>query len=63
MTKKRKIIMVPRGSIAKICEEIGCKKTLVFNALSYNVDSEQARKVRDLAIMKYNGIITSKPVL
>lgn len=58
--KRKKVIMVPRGSVDRICDQLQCKKTTVYNALRYDVNSELSEKIRSEAIENYGGIITSK---
>ena len=57
--KKRKI-QVPSESIAKLCALFNCKKSAVYNALSYASESEQAKKIRREAMDNYGGIVTSR---
>lgn len=62
MAKKKKIISMPRGAIGRICNDFGCKKTTVYSALSYDIDSELAQKIRKDAVEIYGGVETTKIV-
>lgn len=62
MAKRKKIITVPSGSVEKICSALGCKKTMVYNALAYDSDTELAQKIRKEAISVYGGIYNTKIV-
>lgn len=60
MQKKTiKCIVCPRGTIGEIAKEVGCTKASVFRALRLETASEQADKIRELALAK-GGIYTTK---
>lgn len=65
MTKtiKKKIIMVPKGNVIKIAKANGVSMTMVYQALNYNSNSENATAIRRSAIREYGGIETTKTVL
>ena len=62
MTKKRKIIQIPRGTVDQIAKANNCSKVMVYNALRYATDSAAAQKIRREALELYGGIVTSKIV-
>ena len=60
MQKKTiKCIVVPRGIIRELVKEVGCSEMTVYRALRLESASEQADKIRELALAK-GGIITTK---
>lgn len=60
MQKKTiKCIVVPRGTVDEIVKEVGCNRVSVFRALRLETASEQADKIRELALSK-GGIYTTK---
>ena len=60
MQKKMiKCIVVPKGTVDEIVAEVGCSRASVFRALRLETSSEQANKVRKLALSK-GGILTTK---
>lgn len=60
MQKKMiKCIVVPKGTIDEIVKEVGCSRASVFRALRLETSSEQADKIRKLALAK-GGISTTK---
>lgn len=60
MQKKTiKCIVCPRGTIDEIAKEIGCSRVSVWRALQLETASEQADKIRKLALAK-GGILTTK---
>lgn len=58
--RKKKKIQVPRESITKLMTLFNCKKSAVYNALSYASESEQAKKIRREALDNYGGVVTSR---
>lgn len=62
MQKKTiKCIVVPRGTVDEIMREVGCSQMTVYRALRLESASEQADKIRELALAK-GGVVTSKAV-
>ena len=62
MQKKTiKCIVVPRGTVDEIMREVGCSQMTVYRALRLESASEQADKIRELALAK-GGVKTSKAV-
>lgn len=60
MQKKTiKCIVVPRGTVDEIMREVGCSQMTVYRALRLETTSEQADKIRELALAK-GGILTTK---
>jgi hypothetical protein len=60
MQKKTiKCIVVPRGTVDEIMREVGCSQMTVYRALRLETVSEQADKIRELALAK-GGILTTK---
>lgn len=60
MTKRKKIIQVPPGSVEKLMKALRCKRTIVYTALSYDANSELAELIRKTALESYGGIRTTK---
>lgn len=63
MVKRKKIIMVPRGAVEKMCKAFRCHKTAVYDALSFTTNSELAELIRQNAISSYGGVQTTKLIL
>lgn len=61
--KRKPIIQVPPGAVEKMCKAFRCKRTSVYNALSYNSKSELANIIRQNAIANYGGVKTTKLVM
>jgi hypothetical protein len=60
MQKKTiKCIVCPRGTVDEIVKEVGCTRASVFRALRLETASEQADRLRKLALAK-GGIQTTK---
>lgn len=52
---KKKDIIVRKGVVKRIAEEIGCSTTTVGTALSGARQSELVERIRELAVRKYGG--------
>jgi hypothetical protein len=63
MARRKKIIMVPHGTVDKLCKVFGCRRTAVYDALGFKTDSELAKSIRQNAVTFYGGIQTTKIVL
>jgi hypothetical protein len=63
MATKKKIIMVKPQMIGKLCQATGSKRTTVYNALNYSSFSENAERIRQLALSDYGGLETTKTYL
>lgn len=63
MVRRKKIIQVPRGAVEKMCKAFRCKRTAVYDALSFTTDSELAKLIRKNAIETYGGVHTTKLIL
>lgn len=63
MVRRKKIIQVPRGTVAKLCKAFRCHKTAVYDALNYTTDSELANLIRQNALSSYGGVQTTKLIL
>lgn len=63
MTRRKKIIQVPPGAVEKMCKAFRCKRTAVYDALSYATDSELANVIRKNALEVYGGVATTKLIL
>lgn len=63
MVKRKKIIMVPRGSVEKMCKAFRCKRTAVYDALSFTTNSDLAELIRQSALSTYGGVQTTKLIL
>lgn len=62
MAKRKKIIQVPHGNVDKMCEAFRCKRSAVYNALSFKSDSELSKAIRQNALAFYGGVQTTKLV-
>lgn len=62
MATRKKIIKVPQGNVKKLAEKHGFTMAAVYNALSYNSNSETAQLIRKQALDLYGGIATTKIV-
>lgn len=62
MTKRKRIIQVPNGSVEKMCKAFSCKRTAVYDALGYKTNSELANLIRQSAISNYGGVPTTKVI-
>lgn len=45
-----KKIIAKKGSVKKICEILGCKYGVVYNAFNFKKDNELAKKIRKIAL-------------
>lgn len=54
-TKKRTEILIPRGVVKALTEELGLSERTVTTAIKGATRSENADKVRYLALNKYGG--------
>ena len=61
--RRKKFIQVPKGTVPKLCEELKCKKTAVYDALNYNTESKLANIIRKKAVTIFGGVETTKLVL
>lgn len=50
-------IVVERGGIASIAEEVGVNRNTVAAALNGATRSARAREIRELAVAKYGGMV------
>lgn len=50
-------IVVERGGINKIAEEVGVNRRTVASALSGVTCTARAREIRELAVAKYGGMM------
>lgn len=62
MAKKVPVIKLPRGQADKICMALKIGRTTLYEALSYQSNSDDAKKTRDEAISKYGGVKTTRVV-
>jgi len=62
MVQRKSYISVRKKYIEELQKECGVSRTSVYNALNYSCNSDSAKKVRDLALTKYEGIKASRPV-
>lgn len=63
MTRRKKIIQVPPKNVEKLAKAMQCSNVTVWNALAFRTDSENAQKIRRLAMSAYGGVETVKFVL
>ena len=62
MTRKKKIIQVPRKSVDLLAKAMNVSEITVWNALAFRSDSDNAQQIRRLALSAYGGIETYKLV-
>lgn len=62
MAFKKKIIVVPVGCVQKIAKANNCGKSLVYNALNYNSNSDMAQIIRKQALDLYGGVHDTKVI-
>ena len=62
MPIRRKVIKVPRGTVEKLCIAQRVGRTTVYEALNGNNNSEDAKKIRQLALSTYGGVETTKVI-
>ena len=62
MTRKKKIIQVPRKSVDLLAKTMNVSEITVWNALAFRSDSDNAQQIRRLALSTYGGIETYKLV-
>lgn len=60
MAERRRIIRVPNGVAKQIAKAQGCAVTTVYSALNNVTHSDQAKKIRDLALNEYGGVHDKK---
>ena len=60
--KRRPVIQVEPGTVPKMCKVFGCKRTAVYDALSFKTHSDLANAIRHNAITIFGGVKTTKPV-
>lgn len=63
MVKRKKVIQVPPGTVEKLCKAFRCKRTAVYDALSFTSNSELAQLIRQNALSAYGGVQTTKLIL
>lgn len=49
-------IMVERGGVSRIAQELGVNRNTVAAALNGATRTERAREIRELAVLKYGGV-------
>lgn len=62
MAKTRDTIVVPRGTVGKICKAQNVSKTTVYYALNGTSQSDDAKLIRKLAVQIYGGVVVKKPI-
>lgn len=62
MAIRRPTIVMPRGSVERLCKAEGKGKTSVYAALNFTSNSEEAERIRKVAISMYGGIRTTKVI-
>lgn len=62
MAIRRPIITLPRGTAQKMCQAEGVSKTALYAALNFSSFSDEAERLRNVAITMYGGIKTSKVI-
>ena len=53
---------MPRGAVGKLCQAEGKGKTSVYAALNFTCNSEEAERIRKVALQMYGGIRTTKVI-
>lgn len=56
----RTVIVLPRGKVKQICKAEGVGKTTVYAALNGTSHSDNAERIRQLALSSYGGMKTKK---
>lgn len=62
MTRRKKIIQVPRKNVDLLAKTMNVSTITVWNALAFRSDSDNAQQIRRLALSAYGGIETYKLV-
>lgn len=62
MTRRKKIIQVPRKNVDLLAKAMNVSAITVWNALAFRSDSDNAQQIRRLALSAYGGIETYKLV-
>ena len=62
MAIRRPIITLPRGTAQKMCKAEGVSKTALYAALNFSSFSDEAERLRNVAISLYGGIKTYKVI-
>jgi hypothetical protein len=62
MTRRKKIIQVPRKNVDLLAKAMNVSVITVWNALAFRSDSDNAQQIRRLALSAYGGIETYKLV-
>lgn len=60
MARKKQIIQVPLENVEKLAKVMQVSKVTVWNALAYRSDSDNAQRIRQLALSDYGGMKTFK---
>lgn len=63
MMRKKKIIQIPRKNVGLLAKAMSTSETTVYNALAFRSDSENAQRIRSLALSAYGGVETFKTIL
>ena len=63
MARKKKIIQIPRKNVGLLAKATLSSETTVYNALAFRSDSQNAQKIRRLALSAYGGVEATKLVL
>lgn len=60
--KKRKVIQVPNGAVAKIQKTLRCSRSTVYDALAGKSDSDLAAMIRKEALDAHGGVVITKVI-
>ena len=60
MAIRRPIIVLPRGKAQQIIAAEGVSKTSLYAALNFTSHSDEAKRIREVAVSLYGGLKTSK---
>jgi len=63
MARKKKIIQIPRKNVGLLAKATLSSEATVYNALAFRSDSQNAQKIRRLALSAYGGVEATKLVL
>ena len=63
MALTRPTIQLPRGVADKIMQAEGCSRTALYAALNNTSNSDEAKRLRKVAINMYGGVEYKKPIV
>lgn len=63
MARTRLTIQLPRGAASRMMRAEGCSKTALYAALNSTSFSDEAKRLRKVALSKYGGVEYKKPII